>query len=291
MAAILKTKFQFSTVYNVTQRTFMRSVIQLRDSIGKGGQSAKDPDAPFTSQDGRQYAENVRWPQEPRVGYAVLDFSQGTPFQYENQGAHLDGAEVDVQYMTVDNRQNNLSVTVTIDSGAVAYKRTTGPGGFKTFPVPSLKPVKLQFDSAGNGKCSVFVWNFDVGEESELIDRDSDIVTHSLYVTVVGPTTIWTPAAGKRFRMLNYAIEATGNLSIAAGATIRAKLQDNGADILGQFQDFWAPAAAAFVPQYPPAVDLEGGYSSVLVNNPLQLLLSAVPVTGEIGVHVVGMEF
>lgn len=111
--------------------------------------------------------------------------------------------------------------------------------------------------------------------------------------SAAGNTAIWTPAAGKRFRLMAYSIEVTGNASMGAAGLNEITLNDAGAAI-GQGVSAWFPAAAGTL---LGNVQLSGGMRqlgngvlSAAANNPLQVNLTTALTAGEVRVNAIGTE-
>jgi hypothetical protein len=95
--------------------------------------------------------------------------------------------------------------------------------------------------------------------------------------TAAGNTAVWTPAAGKRFRLMRYRIEVTGNAAQATAGTVTIQFQDNTTNM--------AAAHSVFVPQTAGTVmgadwnsgwiDLGNGIISTAANNVLNINLSS----------------
>lgn len=110
--------------------------------------------------------------------------------------------------------------------------------------------------------------------------------------TAAGLTSVWTPAAGKKFRLLAFALLVTGNAAMAVAGTEAIQLQDSGT-LFGLAFDLYAPAASvnqlgdAF---YTGWVAVGNGYLSAAANNVLQVWLASALTTGYVRVNVAGTE-
>lgn len=105
---------------------------------------------------------------------------------------------------------------------------------------------------------------------------------------------LWTPATGKRFRLLKYMIEVAANAAATGGATIACQFYD-GATQLPLSRNFYAPTTA--VTTNPGCafttgiVDLGGiGIPSSAENNVLNVNLSVALATGTCVFHAWGIE-
>lgn len=108
-----------------------------------------------------------------------------------------------------------------------------------------------------------------------------------------GNTALWVPSAGKKFRLMRYMVEITGNASIAgAGAVVTVSLFDGAAGATGQAHDVFVPlvALAGIGLLTTGWIDLGNGFPSALANNVLNINLSAALVTGNCRVICCGTE-
>ena len=94
--------------------------------------------------------------------------------------------------------------------------------------------------------------------------------------TVAGNTAVWTPAAGKKFRLMRFAIMLTENANQTAGAIQTISLQDAAADFGMDFSLFIPTAAATVIGDgfYSGWIDLGNGYLSSAANNALNVNLN-----------------
>jgi len=116
-------------------------------------------------------------------------------------------------------------------------------------------------------------------------------VFKTVTVTAAGSTAVWTPAAGKKFRLMGYSISVTGNAVQAVAGNFEAVFLDAAADI-GQGDSEYVPAAAlnAFGSSKTGAVNLGNGHLSAAANNILNISLSAALTAGEVRINVWGTE-
>jgi hypothetical protein len=112
-------------------------------------------------------------------------------------------------------------------------------------------------------------------------------IFRSQSVNLAAAATIWTPAAGTRFRLLGGIITGTG-AALAAAAYTLIQLTDEAAATNIDF-GAWIPAAGAEM--NPIAFDLRpNGYLSTAVNNRLRVTLLANFASGSLRVTVWGNE-
>ena len=107
-----------------------------------------------------------------------------------------------------------------------------------------------------------------------------------------GNTALWTPAAGKKFRLMRYRIDVTGNAAAAAAAVKTISLFDGAAGATGQAVSVFVPGAAlAGAALYTSGwIDLGNGYLSAAANNVLNVNLSTALTAGVVRVIACGTE-
>lgn len=110
--------------------------------------------------------------------------------------------------------------------------------------------------------------------------------------TASGDTALWTPTAGKKFRLMRYMIQATADVAVAAGAEVDVVLRDATTGLAASIS-FYAPAVS--VTSNPGStggqwVDLGNGILSATANNVLNINLSATLTSGKVRVVCCGVE-
>ena len=114
----------------------------------------------------------------------------------------------------------------------------------------------------------------------------------TITATASGDTAVWTPASSKRFRLMAYMIQLTGDSATAGGAVIDFLLRDATTATAFAFSTF-VPAAGGTI---LGAVATSGfcaimnGFSSAAVNNALNINLSAALSVGKVRVTAIGTE-
>lgn len=112
-------------------------------------------------------------------------------------------------------------------------------------------------------------------------------------ITASGNTAIWTPANGKKFRLMGYQIETSENASLAAGAVVTLQFYDANVPIPIAHEDFVPTTAVTTVTGNgleTGFVSLGNGVLSSAINNALSLNLTATLSTGTVRVNVNGTE-
>lgn len=125
--------------------------------------------------------------------------------------------------------------------------------------------------------------------------RAPDVLKSSAPISNSGNTAVWTPAAGKRFRLLRYCIEVTIDASRAAGGLILAMILQDSATDMGLSHSAYIPAASLTttpgVGYSTGWVDLGGiGILSGATDNVLNLNMSFALTNGKVRVRAAGNE-
>jgi hypothetical protein len=110
--------------------------------------------------------------------------------------------------------------------------------------------------------------------------------------TAAGSLAVWTPAAGKKFRLMAYEIEVTANASLAAGGINTFTWLDAAAAIGLTHSDF-EPTTAVTTGEVGYStgwITLGNGYLSSAANNVLNLSILTALVTGALRVNAIGTE-
>lgn len=112
-------------------------------------------------------------------------------------------------------------------------------------------------------------------------------VFKTVIATALGLTTVWTPAAGKSFRLMGYTISVAGTLA-ATGVEL-IKLVDN---IVGNVISQHQATVTITTPTGDTQIgaDLGQGFLSAAVNNVLKVNLGTAMATGGVAVNVWGTE-
>lgn len=109
--------------------------------------------------------------------------------------------------------------------------------------------------------------------------------------TALNPVVVWTPAAGKKFRLMGFIIQLSGNATAAAAATYVASLFDAAAALPFKLvADVPASIVGAVVGENTGQVQLGNGYLSVAINNVLNFTPTVALTNGQCTVTVWGTE-
>lgn len=119
-------------------------------------------------------------------------------------------------------------------------------------------------------------------------------IFHTVAAAAAGNTALWAPPANRRFRLMRYLVEITGDATLAAAAVLTISLFDGAAGATGQVHSVYVPAAAPAAPNgviYNSGwIDLGNGYSSAALANVLNVNLSAALTAGVVRVIACGTE-
>lgn len=109
--------------------------------------------------------------------------------------------------------------------------------------------------------------------------------------TAAGNTAVWTPAAGKKFRLMRVSIQITSNAAQSVAGVFTVDLQDS-ASTTNITSSFFVPSTAGTAFQMDDQVwmDLGNGVLSAAANNVLNVNLSAALSSGVVRVVAMGTE-
>lgn len=119
--------------------------------------------------------------------------------------------------------------------------------------------------------------------------------TASVVATATGNSAVWTPAAGKKFRIMRFQITAQG-LGATASAAVTVSFQDNVTGITIGTYDVDVPVTANVVSGVTQVsggwIDIGNGFLSAAANNVLNFNISAAgaATTGTYRINVCGTE-
>jgi len=130
------------------------------------------------------------------------------------------------------------------------------------------------------------------------------VIFKTLNTAATGPTNIWTPVAGKKFRLQKYSIYISSNATYSGDTDIFVQFRDQALSLTQFRHRFRIPGVAANhlggyisgqsleFKLFRPAkwIDLGNGYLSTTINNSLRVELSVPLSTGFVRVNVCGTE-
>ena len=111
-------------------------------------------------------------------------------------------------------------------------------------------------------------------------------------VTASGNTAIWTPSAGKKFRLLGYVAQVTGNSILGTAAVVDCDFREGNTSIGHAFSAFIPLLSLGSLGGAPPIpYNFPGnGYLATTADAVLNLNLSSALTGGGIRVSVFGTE-
>jgi hypothetical protein len=110
--------------------------------------------------------------------------------------------------------------------------------------------------------------------------------------TASGNTAVWTPTAGKKFRLMRYRIDVSAAAATSGGGTLDFFFQDS-STALGIGFSCYVPAASVTTAVGAPTsgwCDMGNGFLSAAANNVLNINLSAALTAGAVRIVVCGTE-
>jgi hypothetical protein len=114
-------------------------------------------------------------------------------------------------------------------------------------------------------------------------------VFKTVVATAAGSTVVWTPTAGKSFRLMGYTISVAGTL--AATGVQALQFLDGATAIKNYFADvIQTPTVSISGGDTQIGADLGQGQLSAAVNNVLSISLGSAMVTGGVAVNAWGTE-
>lgn len=111
------------------------------------------------------------------------------------------------------------------------------------------------------------------------------VLIDSAVITAAGQTVLWTPAIGKRARVMGFSIVVNPATTTAAGSLVT--IQDGAVDVENVL---YLGIAAPAVPGRWAEVFPDNGYLSVAPNNTISVNLSAALTAGGIYINIWGTE-
>jgi hypothetical protein len=111
----------------------------------------------------------------------------------------------------------------------------------------------------------------------------------SATATAAGNTAIWTPTAGKKFRLMRVTMKLTNSATLATAGNLLAQLFDGAAGVIG-IANNWFVGASGNAQHQSYNFDLGNGYLSSAANNVLNANLSAALTAGLLSITVAGTE-
>lgn len=178
-------------------------------------------------------------------------------------------------------------------NGTVAGGGPAGatPSGFGN----SVGPVYISAANAGGtvftGPLGVITYKYTPVSGNMAIDRHVEVLK-TAQATALGNTAVWTPAAGKKFRLMRFNISIPAQCKQSVGGIITITFQDSTTGIPHAY-DVFVPGTAdtiSGVDFNSGWIDIGNGILSAAANNVLNVNLSAALTAGNVRVNVAGTE-
>lgn len=183
--------------------------------------------------------------------------------------------------------QGSIPPSETLPSVVIAGKTLAGTQG----QIPVVAPLVDGYPTSANGMMTLAAGYAFNGSTLDKIRTVA--VIKSAVATAAGNTAVWTPTAGKKFRLQRFMLVLTDEAARAAAGDTTVKFQDAAVDI-GIGLPVYVPAAAIAAPigaaWSSGWIDLGNGYLSAAINQVLNVNLSAALTAGTFGVVVAGTE-
>lgn len=168
----------------------------------------------------------------------------------------------------------------------VAFGQVVNPLTGIFAPLTALDTVSDNIDLSFNNPAQLSLSAL-YGFNGSTVDR---VRIAKIYKTVdataAGLTALWTPTAGKKFRLMGYTISAAGTL--AATGVNQIQLRDGAATVISRHNATMTITTPTGDTQI--GSDLGQGYLSTTINNVLNVNLGSVVTNGTVAVNAWGTE-
>ena len=149
----------------------------------------------------------------------------------------------------------------------------------------TVEPINVDDVNSGGTVLALATQGFGYGWQGLGWDRIRVAnVFHTVLATAAGTTAVWTPTAGKLFRLMGYTLSIAGTLAATGVQTIQLL---DAAAIIKQHN---AAVATPIVGDTQIGVDLGNGQLSAFANNVLYVSLGTAMASGSVAVNVWGTE-
>jgi hypothetical protein len=167
---------------------------------------------------------------------------------------------------------------------------------------PQTQPVyfgenvsSLFSDALGAGTSYLYTGGPILGYNGASFDRIRVAgITRWAAASSSGDTALWTPASGKKFRLMRFMLTVTADATLTGGGVVTMTLRDGTTATNAALRAFVpATAAATIAPSNNlamPWIDLGNGILSTAANNVLNINLSGALASGQIVVLACGTE-
>lgn len=157
----------------------------------------------------------------------------------------------------------------------------------------SIAALSDSFNAALNGMVTASIPLLGTGSSGSTgVRQRTPNIFKTVATAALGATALWTPAAGKKFRLMRYMVTVTDQATQAAPGTVTITHLDAAADIL-QTHDVYVPAVALVNSGslYNSGwIDLGNGILSAAINQVLNVNLSAALTAGTVRCLCCGTE-
>ena|SRR2546426_9254510 len=120
--------------------------------------------------------------------------------------------------------------------------------------------------------------------------RGGNLIAKSVDATAAGSTAVWTPTAGKKFRLIAFEVNLGDDASIGVAGVETIKLLDSATRIWGVQTQLGNAALTTNVTETHIMYLPPNGYLSAAANNVLNVNLGTVLATGVVSVNTWGLE-
>jgi hypothetical protein len=213
--------------------------------------------------------------------YYRIKYSVGAtqPSTFKLSYSEFQGSPYAAQFQN----NNGFGTQANVGASSQTYSGYSSSVGFNT---------EAYIDVAGNARTALksvtsAYWN---GASFDQVRTPN--IFKTAQATSSGNTALWTPTSGKKFRLMRFMVQVTGNALTSGGAVITVSFQDS-TTAMNIAMDVFVPGSTAFSNGddfVSPWVDLGNGFLSAAANNVLNVNLSAALSPGNVRVTCCGTE-
>jgi len=120
--------------------------------------------------------------------------------------------------------------------------------------------------------------------------RGGGLLAKSVDATAAGSSAVWTPASGKKFRLLAFEVNIGDDATIGVAGVETIRLLDSATRIWGVQTQLGTTALTTDVTEQHIVTLPPNGYLSAAANNVLNVSLGTVLATGVVSVNAWGLE-
>ena len=181
----------------------------------------------------------------------------------------------------VENQYDGNAARVSLYARSV----TAGDTSLQT-TLPNADAVALGTATCLDVQSTTYVYNGATWDRLRTPNKFNHVIA-----TAAGNTAVWTPAAGKKFRLMRFAVGISGGTTLAVAGIETVTFQDSATGLNGVRFDVQIPTTAINGEEYFSGwIDWGNGFLSAVANNVLNVNLGTATTAGGVTVMVAGTE-